>query len=422
MTNDLRALLSAGRFAEAEAVVRGTLAKAPGQAASHDTLGVCLFHQGRLSESVDAYRRALALDNGRGSTWYNLGTALSDLGEMPQAIEAYRNALAREPRNESAAYNLSRVLLLLGDWEEGFRLYEARGRKAVPLYANLDFERWKGEPPGHYVLLLTTEQGIGDAIQFARFAPALRRVGHQVLLWTDRNLVKLLKQIPDVGEVAAGGRIRIVGMPVKWSPLMSVPALIGTTPVKNIPRAPYLRADAARVARSAERLGENGFKVGLVWQGNPAHPRDLWRSIPLAMLAPLADVPGVRLISLQKQPGDAQIAHTALGGRIELVLDAADTSAEALLETAAIVANLDLVITVDTMLAHLAGAMGKTVWLALDTVPDWRWLLGRADTPWYAGMRLFRQRAAGDWAPVVRELAYALSKIARASSPPRPGI
>src|SRR5262249_30073587 len=156
------------------------------------------------------------------------------------------------------------------------------------------------------------------------------------------------------------------------------------------------------------RIGRQGFKVGLVWQGNPAHARDCWRSIPLASLKPLADVPGVRLISLQKQPGHEQLADVAFRDKIEIVADPSDVSADALLDAAAIVANLDLVITVDTMMAHLAGAIGRPVWLALDTVPDWRWLLGRTSTLWYPNMRLFRQCSAGDWSPVLRELAEAL--------------
>lgn len=407
MIDDARALLAAGEYAKAEAVLRTALAKRP-DAALHDALGVSLFHQQRLAESVDAFRAALTLNGGRASTWYNLGTSLSDLGETRESIEAYRAALQRDPNHQSAAYNLSRALLLLGEWGEGFKLYEARGRKATPLYAKLDHERWMGEAPGRYVLLLTTEQGIGDVIQFARFVPPLRRAGFQTVLWTDAKLVELLRQIPDIGQVVSGGNIKIDGAPVKWSPLMSIPAIVGTTVDKNVPPAPYLRADSSRATQWAERLGKNGFKVGLVWQGNPAHARDRWRSIPLAELAPLATVPGVRLISLQKQPGDAQLPEVTFRDRIEIVSDAADASADALLEAAAIVANLDLVVTVDTMMAHLAGALGKPVWVAVETVPDWRWLMNRPDTPWYPTMRLFRQRTAGDWALVVQEITAAL--------------
>src|SRR5262245_24561103 len=257
MPEDVSALLAAQKFVEAEAVLRSALANSPSLAGAHDALGVCLFHQGRLAESIAAYRSALALDPGRASTWYNLGTSLSDLGEISQAVEAYRAALAFDPKNESTIYNLSRALLLVGEWEEGFKLYEARGRKSVPLYTKLDFDRWMGEPPGQYVLLLTTEQGLGDAIQFARYASYLRRAGHQVLLWTDAKLVELLKQVADIGPVVAGrGTIKIQGAPVKWSPLMSVPALVGTTPEKNIPPAPYLNPVSARVAQWAERIGQ----------------------------------------------------------------------------------------------------------------------------------------------------------------------
>jgi ADP-heptose:LPS heptosyltransferase len=200
---------------------------------------------------------------------------------------------------------------------------------------------------------------------------------------------------------------------VKWSPLMSIPAIVGTTPTRNIPPAPYMRAEPERTARWAERLGPDGFKIGIVWQGNPSHARDRTRSLPLAAFAPLADTAGLRLISLQKGFGAEQIATVPFRDRIEALVDSADVTAGALLDHAALIAGLDLVITVDTMLAHLAGALGRPVWLLLEHLPDWRWLTERPDTPWYPSMRLFRQRIPGAWAPVVQEVVSALRDVVR---------
>jgi hypothetical protein len=405
---DVNALIAAGRHGDAEAVLQKELAARPDNPPALDALGVCLYFQNRLDESASAYRRALALDGNRATTWYNLGTALSDDGNAEEAIAAYRHCLALDPANESAKYNLSRSLLLVGQWQEGWQLYEARGRKNNPLYTALDYERWTGEPPGRYVLVLTTEQGIGDAIQFARFAGELKRRGYEVVLWTAPLLAPLLKGCTGVGHVFAGNGLKIEGAPVKWSPLMSVPAALGLTPTTLPSSGPYLAAEPARVAHWAQRIGRSGYKIGLVWQGNAAHGNDSRRSMPLAALAPLTEIPGIRLISLQKQPGTAQIAEAGFSDRMEALTDDNDTSAEGLLDTAAIMANLNMIISVDTMAAHLAGALGRPVWLALDDRPDWRWLLGRIDSPWYPTMRLFRQQRRGDWGAIVAAMAAIL--------------
>lgn len=406
------AMISAGRHGEAEAALREELAARPRNVQALDALGVCLYFQGRMADSIEAFRRALALNDKRAMTWFNLGTSLSDDGQPVEAVATYRAALALDPGNESAKYNLSRSLLLLGQWEEGWQLYEARGRKKQPLYRTLDYERWTGEPPGRFVLLLTTEQGIGDAIQFARFAPHLKRSGYEVVLWTAPLLAPLLKQVTGIGHVVAGNGVRIDGAPVKWAPLMSVPAALGLKP-DTVPSNPYMAPDPARAAHWAGRIGRDGFRIGVVWQGNAAHHNDARRSMHLSALAPFADIPGVRLVSLQKQPGNAQIREVPFGKRIESFSDPTDMSAEALLDTAAILANLNLVVTVDTMVAHLAGALGRLVWLALDDKPDWRWMLERADSPWYPTMRLFRQQAPGDWSSVIAAMAKTLGMARR---------
>jgi hypothetical protein len=405
-------LITAGDYSEAEDAIRRELALRPRNAQYLDMLGVCIYFQSRIEESIGHYHSALRLEKERSATWYNLGTSLSELGRVAEAIEAYRKCLSLDPDNEIAKYNLSRSLLLIGQWEEGWHLYESRGRKKNPLYAALDFDRWSGERPGGYVLVLSTEQGIGDAIQFVRFAGHLKGLGYEVLTLTDPKLVPLLKHVVNIGQVVAGAKLRIEGAPVKWSPLMSVPAAIGTTPT-TIPQPPYIIADSASIARWATLIGQNGYKIGIAWQGNPAHPKDKSRSMHLAELWPLAKLSGVRLISLQKKPGSEQIIEVPFRDCIETFDDASDTSAHTLVDSAAMMMNLDLIISVDTATAHLAGAVGRAVWLALEHVPDWRWLLDRTDSPWYPTMRLFRQTTPGDWRTVVIAMANALQKLPR---------
>ena len=233
-----------------------------------------------------------------------------------------------------------------------------------------------------------------------------------MLVLTAPHLVPLLKCVTGIGPVVAGKNLRIDGLPVKWAPLMSVPAALHLTP-GTIPNVPYIAAEPERVVRWTERIGSHGFKIELVWQGNPAHARDKHRSIALAELASLAEIAGARLISLQKQPGSAEIAAVPFCNRIETFADAADTSPQSLLDTAAMMMALDLIITVDTMAAHLAGALGRPVWLALDAVPDWRWLLDHDDSPWYPTARLFRQDDTRAWDSVIVRVHEALLKLVK---------
>ena len=408
MDGDVNALIAAGRHGDAEAVLQKELAARPDNPPALDALGVCLYFQNRLDESVSAYRRALALDGNRATTWYNLGTALSDDGNAEEAIAAYRHCLALDPGNESAKYNLSRSLLLVGQWQEGWQLYEARGRKNNPLYTTLDYERWTGEPPGRYVLVLTTEQGIGDAIQFARFAGELKRRGYEVVLWTAALLAPLLKGCAGVGHVFAGQGLKIEGAPVKWSPLMSVPAALGLTPDNSAVIGPlsHCRAGARSALGATDRQERLQDRHGVARQCGPRQ-----RLAPLdapCRAQAAAEIPGIRLISLQKRPGTRKSPRPGSATVSKHSQTITTSAPRALLDTAAIMANLNMVISVDTMAAHLAGALGRPVWLALDDRPDWRWLLGRSDSPWYPTMRLFRQQRRGDWGAIVAAMAAIL--------------
>jgi hypothetical protein len=324
--------------------------------------------------------------------------------------------------------------LLHGRWEVGLRKYERR--LEIPGYnvlhrhflvpgADIDqrfalprqkqelrsFPRWNGEPPEDAPILLETEQGIGDAIQFAGFAAHLTRLGHRVQLLTLPTLAPLLRTIPGVEMVVADTHSADSLDPKYWLPLMSVPHVLKRR-IDDVGFAPYLSADADRVEQWRARIGSDGFRIGIAWQGNRENWLDAGRSIPLAAFGALANIPGVRLISLQKSPGTEQIDHVEFGGRIERVMDESDKSAEALLDTAAVMANLDLVVTSDSMIAHLAGALGCNTFIALRRVPDWRWFLDREDSPFYPSARLFRQTTEGDWTPVFDRIADAIHGLA----------
>ncbi|HEY0182647.1 MAG TPA: glycosyltransferase family 9 protein, partial [Rhodopila sp.] len=256
--------------------------------------------------------------------------------------------------------------------------------------------QWQGEPLGERALLVYPEQGLGDVIQFVRYLPAIRG---NVIFEAPPRLLRLLSSNPSLPRMLpAGAALPSIDAVV---PLLSLPART------KLPEArpPYLFAEPDRVAVWRERIGVGDLRIGINWQGFSGRFEDRGRSIPLAMFRALADVPGVRLISLQKGEGEEQIATA--GFPVER-LQGLDVGPDAFLDTAAVMASLDLVVTSDTSIAHLAGALGRPVWVALRRVPDWRWMLDRADSPWYPTMRLFRQNTDGDWAPVFAAMAEAL--------------
>jgi len=279
---------------------------------------------------------------------------------------------------------------------------------ANPPYQPLQSNRWNGEGPDHHRLVVVTEQGLGDAIQFGRYAALLAARGHAVTVLTRPILLPLLSTLPGVERVVTStDELGRDPRPFRWVPLMSLPRALHLTPNAIPAQPPYLSVDPSRTEVWAERLGQSGFKIGIAWQ---AARRD--RSAPLVSLAPLVDIDGVRLISLQKQPGSKQIDEVPFGNRIERPTSDTDTSAEALLDTAAIMMNLDLIVGVDTMAVHLAGALGRPAFVALRGIADWRWLTDRDDSPFYPATRLFRQPASGDWKRTFGQIADAVRTLA----------
>jgi len=364
--------------------------------------------------ALDSYARVLAADPGHVGALRNTGAALQALQRPAEAIAAYRALLDLVPDDADALMSIGICHLRLGEHDPGWRLNENRWRlpAAVRALADIASPPWDGSADlaGKRVLLLG-EQGLGDTIQFCRFARLVRERGARVVLGVEPPLRRLLLGLDGVDALALPGEDPAHDL---HCPLMSLPALLGLGAPP--PRAPYLRADPVAVAAWRARLdGLPGVRIGLAWAGDPRpHDRmakrmDRRRSVPLARLAPVLAVPGTSFVSLQIGPAAAQAAGRPVTDWTRELADYADT--------AALIAALDLVVTVDTSVAHAAGALGKPVWLLNRFDRCWRWELGRTDTPWYPTMRLFTQPAPGDWDSLAREVACALSGTVQASQP-----
>jgi tetratricopeptide (TPR) repeat protein len=375
----------------------------------HYNLGNISLAAGRLEKAVAHYRQALALRPDWPVVFNNLGNALCALGEFDIATDTARQALALHPADPLAHWNFGLMLLRTGDLPRGLAEYEWRWQTKELGLSRAPFRQpqWDGSDLNGRRILLYSEQGFGDTLQFIRYLPMVKARGGQIIVACQPELLGLLQQIDGVEQrVAAGQPAPEFDV---HCPLASLPAALNTE-LATIPAdVPYLHADNDRTSRWRERLASlHGLKVGLAWAGRASHPHDLRRSMSLEKLAPLAQVPGVTLISLQKgvASSQAQTARTAGVNLIDWTDELKDFS-----DTAALIANLDLIITVDTAVAHLGGAMGKPVWVLLPIVPDWRWMLHREDSPWYPTLRLFRQAKYEDWSAPVTRVTEELGKL-----------
>lgn len=375
----------------------------PNRAEAHQGLGFVYDAQNRLEEAAACYAEAVRHKPSYTKALSNLGSALYRLGRLDEAAACYENALALEPNHASARFNRSHVLLAQGQYEEGWREYEWRWESVVNHKAESE-RLWDGSSLDGRSLFLHAEQGFGDTLQFVRYGPLLQQQGARVLLNCKPALKPLLSRCKGIDQLV------MVGDPMPSYdvevPLMSVPGRVGTT-LETIPQdVPYLFADPARVEAWKERVAKiDGFKVGIAWQGSTGYKGDVFRSIPLRHFASLCQMPGLSLISMQKGYGREQLAEVGACQDIYDFDPILDEGVGAFEDTAALMMNLDLVITSDTAVAHLAGGLGVPVWVALPYAADWRWLLDRDDSPWYPTMRLFRQRTPGDWAEVFNRIA-----------------
>lgn len=396
-----------GRIDEAEASYRRSLEIAPQAIESRINLGVALSDLSRLEESETLLREVVAIRPEIPDAHLNLGTTLTRLGRWDEAIACYEEAVRLRPQYPEARRNRAMHWLGLGDYERGWPEYEWRWRCHGKGFPVGDRPIWNGEDLQGRRILLHAEQGFGDTLQFVRYAERVKRQGADVTLACADPLIRLLERCPGVDRVVA------VGSPLPATDfqalLMSLPANFGTTLATVPAEVPYLSADPDEVERWRLRLGpDSGLKIGIAWQGNPRYPGDSRRSFPLAAFDQAAKLPGLRLIRLQHGPGSEQIERLDGRFKVEDLLGREEKSDWDFLDSAALIENLDLVVTADSAIGHLAGALGVPVWVALPYASEWRWLRDREDSPWYPTMRLFRQRRAGDWDEVFARISEAL--------------
>ena len=391
------ALTDLGDYAAAVEALRSALTLKPDSARAVYGLGYFFERKGDLASAVDAYRNALALDSGMGQAYFHLGVIHHLHGDLDKALECLELLQKLEPESPDARSFRGLIHLQQGNFRQGWSEYENRWGTPYGLRFRRSFPQplWSGEPLNGSRILLHAEQGMGDTLQFVRYVALVAERGGEVFLEVQPRLHRLLVPLLGARRVLCRGE-----QPPEcdWQcPLLSLPMAFSTE-LDTIPApGPYIHPDPALVEAWRPRVPGNGLRIGLAWAGSPLHPNDLWRSIPLPVLTPLTRLKGVTFYSLQMGPPASQVKE--IGPRMELI----DLSEEQkdFADTAAIVAHLDLVISVDTSVAHLAGAMGEPVWVLLSKSPDWRWLLDREDSPWYSTARLFRQSALGNWHDVV---------------------
>lgn len=368
--------------------------------------GVTLYRMGNLIAAERWFHVAAQVDPTSAKPVMNLGMIYRAWGFVKEALACQEHAVTLAPENAEAHWNLANALLVNGDFARGFAEYEWRfkrqGRGERPETLPLTVPRWTGAPLNGQTILLTLEQGLGDAIHFVRFAADVAARGGRVVMECRATLAKLLATAPGVAATVAPGTP--VPEAACYAPLMSLPHLLGTT-LSNIPaRVPYLSVppDTPRPVVSGD-----GLRVGLVWRGNPQHENDQQRSISLKALLPLLEVEGVNFFSLQTNvPAQAPQSEPWAGRLTDLAPDLTNFS-----RTAAVIEQLDLVISVDTAVAHLAGALAKPVWVLLAKGNDWRWLHDRDDSPWYPTLRLFRQPHLREWPKAVKAVKRALAAL-----------
>ena len=430
------------RYEEAAASCERALVLRPDFADAHNNLGVQQYELGRPAAALASWRRALELQPRMDGVHGNLsnalrdlelpeealaeselgiredavsavnhcnrGNALFDLGRFAEAIESYDRAIELDPQYALAHFDKGLCLLLTGEFAQGLPLYEWRKRLGSHAMRASSTRAWLGEKElAGKTLFIYADQALGDTIHFCRYAKLAAERGAQVVLAVQPQLRALLTGL-GVRIVASGEQPEAYDFDCA---LMSLPLAFGTT-LADIPAAvPYLSAEPVKALRWRQQLGDAGFKVGIAWQGS-RNRIDVGRSVPLEMFGRLARIPGVRLISLQKGDVLDQLRAASEDLRVEVLGEEFDEGPQAFLDSAAVMTQLDLIISCDTALAHLAGALGCPTWLAAKHVPDWRWLLDRSDCPWYPSMRLFRQSHRGDWEGVFAAMRAELARLA----------
>ncbi|HUZ73372.1 MAG TPA: tetratricopeptide repeat-containing glycosyltransferase family protein [Stellaceae bacterium] len=415
--NNLAILLKGMRRLDAAvACLKRAILYAPASGPLYSNLGNLLWMNLEFEESMAAFRRALELAPDRPETLHNLGLLHFSLGDYRAAVDCYDRALALKPDNNLVRWDRALALLAGGDLRRGFEAYDVRFdlddptmRFDLKLRAvrTIPLPLWRGEDLAGKTIYVYAEQGAGDTIQFARFIPLLARRGARVIFDCPPDLVRLLSSVPGIAEL----RSQVGEMPLPQAdfqmPLLSLPARFGIT-LETVPaQVPYLRAPLAIIGPSVPRPPGVRLTVGIVWGGRPEHTNDHNRSMPLQHFLSLADLPGVALYSLQKGPRAQDLTTLAANA---LVYDLGPQIQD-FVDTARMIEQLDVVISIDTSVVHLAGALGRPCFVLLPYTPDWRWLNGRDDTPWYPTLRLFRQARPTDWKGVMQRVRGAIAQI-----------
>ena len=406
------ALYELKEYEEAAAAQRKAIAAKADFAEAHSNLGNALHALRRFDEAIVAYHRAIEINPDYPDGWANLGTTLHHSGGFEEGIATLRRAIALAPHHANARSGLGILLLMRGDLAEGWDEYEWRLRSTERKGPRFPENPWQGENLAGKHIYVQAEQGFGDTLQFARYMPLLAARAGKVTLRVHQQLLRLLRDsLP--GITVLGDR----GDPTPYqcdAVLLSLPRLFKTR-LETIPaEVPYLRPSVAAAQHWKARLAKmEGLKVGVVWAGNPDHVNDSRRSLDLTRLAPLFAVPDTSFVSLQYGPRTADLKKLKKGKAGKIAIPDLSSEFEDFVDTAAAINALDLVITVDTSVAHVAGAVGKPVWVLLPWVTDWRWLLDRADNPWYPTMRLFRQKKGEDWAEIISRVEAELQAVAQ---------
>jgi tetratricopeptide (TPR) repeat protein len=405
------ALHAQGKSDEALDCYNRALSLQPKMMAAHCNMGKTLLELCRFDEAESALREAIAIDPKCAEAHNLLGIVYFHAGQDDKAEKTFAEALRLDPNLIRAKINRAFLFLRQGDFARGWPDYELRFEACDVLRSHASVPVWNGSDLKGRTILITAEQGIGDVLQFLRFLPLVQAKGGRVVCELPAKLLPLARLCRGIDQlIAAGDPLPAVDVQVS---IMSLAALLGTIDAPE----PHLSADPGLVRQWGESLKSiAGLRIGVAWQGAPSFRFDLIRSTPLEFFEAIAKVPGVSLINLQKHAGLDQIApNKERVPLIDLGPDM-DEAAGAFMDTAAIMMNLDLVITSDSAVAHLAGGLGVPVWTAIHFAPDWRWFLGRDDSPWYSTMRLFRQASFGDWAGVFERLAAAVrDEVARRS-------
>lgn len=411
---DIVKLQDAGEVARAEVEYLRLIKEGQANFLVYTNLGNILQNSGRLEESLNYYRRALQEQPDHPQIYSNIAITLQELGRMDGALAHYGRAIQLKPDYALARTNLAMLQLLIQDFDRGWPEYEQRFlcpnmRSVEP--PNL--QKWNGDKAFNGELVLVAEQGLGDTMQFARYAKELRKSGLRVSLQADPKLGSVLATMdPKIAVYEPGRAYR---SEQRWYPLMSLPQLLKTTGTTIPAEVPYLFGDGERVAfwRAKLQSGSDAkLRVAVAWQGNPTAEtgNNKGRSFALTELAAMAALPGLELVSLQKFDGVEQLENCGFGERFTACQAEINESVD-FVDTAAILLCCDLVVTADTAIAHLAGALGVKTWVVLKKIPEWRWMLNRFDSPWYPTMRLFRQKQRGVWAGAFGDIKSELEKM-----------